>query len=31
LPEDGLTLEELRDAVARDRVALLPSERLLRR
>ena len=30
LLKDGLTLEELRDAVARDRIALLPSERLLR-
>jgi adenylate cyclase len=29
LLDDGLTLGELRDAVARDRVALLPSERVL--
>ena len=29
LLEDGMTLEELRDAVVKDRIALVPSERLL--
>jgi adenylate cyclase len=29
LLDDGLTLEELRDAAAKDRIALLPGERLL--